>query len=1202
MKPFVHLHTHSHYSLLDGLGKIDELLDRAQELGMTAMALTDHANIYGAVEWCIMAKARGIKPIIGCEMYICHDMYSHGNSSDDKLRYHLVLLVENETGYKNLLKLITLSNLEGFHIKPRIDNKLLKKHHEGLIALSGCQKGEIPSALASGDTKKALSIAKEYQKIFGKDNFFLELQDHPDQQKINEGLLEISKKTEIPVVATEDIHYIHSQDAPIQDILLCIQTNRKVYEKDRKNFANQNLSLRTQEEMAQAFSKIPEALENTIKIADRCNFQIKLGETDLPTYPIPEGETADSFLRKLTLEGLRRHFKEDEIKKEHLDRMEYELDIIQKTGYSAYFLIVQDFINWAKNEGIIVGPGRGSAAGSFVSYLTGITDIDPIKYNLLFERFLNPERVSMPDVDVDFADDRRDDVLDYCREKYGKDHVAHIITFGTMAAKAAIRDAGRALGLPYDFCDKTAKYIPMFSDIEKALQDAPDFKRLYDTNPEARKLIDSARRLEGVCRHASVHACGIVITPKPVSEYTPLQQVSGHEEYVTQYSSSTKTSYVEKIGLLKMDFLGLKNLTIIQNTLKIIKKIHAVDIQMATLPLDDPKTYKLLQEGKTTGVFQLESSGMKRYLKLLKPTVFEDIIAMVALYRPGPMEWIPDFIDGKHGKKIIQYIHPKLEPILKDTYGVAVYQEQVMRIARDLAGFSMGEADVLRKAMGKKIIELIQEQKEKFAKRCVENGISEEIARKVFAFIEPFAGYGFNRSHAACYGLIGYQTAYLKAHYPAEFMAALMTSDQDNSDRIAIEAAECRGMGIHVLPPDINESFEEFAVILHEKKEEDKNLSQNANKNLPKKDFQFQIPVERKYIIRFGLNAIKNVGKPVSKEIVAERKRNGRFVSLTNFVERVHTKDLNKKSIEALAKVGALEMICERNTILGNIENILAFSKSKSKEKESNQSSLFSGSSFTPPSIRLRKIEDSTRFQKLRWERELLGLYVSDHPTSEYKEYLDMMCPPIHGLNLSDNDKSVRIGGVIQAVKEIHLKDKKTMAFVTLENTTGSIEALVFPKTYKKTKETWTSGSLVIIDGKISTKDGECKLITNSVAPLQRDALEMINRIKATRAMYHQDTQKEPASISSQQTTHQKITSENEVLPSFIEEKDNVLIIFIPENTSKKTLEELSLYLQTCPKGEMLIFLKLKNKTIKTSFSLSFDDTHKKNIQNILSQ
>ena len=1181
MSRFVHLHTHSHYSLLDGLGKIDELLDRAKELGMNAMALTDYGNLYGAVEWCVTAKDRGIKPIIGCEMYVTKNMRSQGNGPDDKKRYHITLLVENQTGYKNLLKLVTLSYLEGFNDKPRIDKEALTLYHEGLIALSGCHEGEVPSMAKTGNVKKTKKIALEYQAIFGKKNFFLEIQDHPqskDQKIINETLITLSKESDLPLVATADIHYIYPQDAPVQDILLCIQTNRKVYEKDRMNYMDYDLSLRSPEAMERVFAHTPEAIENTAKIADRCNFQIKLGETQLPTYPLPEGETPDSYLRQLTLEGLSRHYKDDEITKEHRERMEYELDIIQKTGYSAYFLIVQDFINWARRQGIVVGPGRGSAAGSFVSYLVGITNIDPIKYHLLFERFLNPERVSMPDVDIDFADDRRDDVLNYCREKYGKDHVAHIITFGTMAARAAIRDAGRALGLPYDFCDKTAKLIPMFSTISQTLENVPDFKLLYDKNAEAKKLIASAKRLEGVCRHASVHACGIVITPKPVSDYTPMQRVAGHDEYVTQYSSSTKTSYVEKIGLLKMDFLGLKNLTIIQNTLRIIKKIHNLTIEIDAIPLDDAKTYELLQKGKTTGVFQLESSGMKRYLKLLKPTVFEDIIAMVALYRPGPMEWIPDFIDGKHGQKTIEYVHPKLEPILQETYGVAVYQEQVMRIARDLAGFTMGEADVLRKAMGKKILELIQEQKIKFIQGCVANGVTEEIATKVFTFIEPFAGYGFNRSHAACYGLIGYQTAYLKAHYPAEFMAALMTSDQDNSDRIAIEATECRDMGIDVLSPNINKSFEEFAVVLEESDPKDTDSS------------------KKKVTIRFGLNAIKNVGKSVCAEIVSERKRNGPYTSFTQFIERVHTRDLNKKSIEALAKVGALEDVSERNEILANIENILSFSKAKSRERESNQSSLFSPASFDSPSLRLRKAEEATRFQKLRWERDLLGLYVSDHPTSEYKEYLEMVCPNINRLSLSDNERSVKIGGVVQSIKQIYLKNKKSMAFVTLENTSGSIECLVFPKMYKKTLEIWNEGSLLMIDGKISTKDGECKLIVDSVAPLGREALEMLDRIKATKRKYGQEVQGEFEKLP-EKTVTKNISKEEDLLLL----KDTSLLIYIPEQTPKEKLEKLSVFLRNLPKGSFSVSISLGGKTVATSFHIEYTQKVATSLRELLS-
>ncbi|TAK97132.1 DNA polymerase III subunit alpha, partial [Patescibacteria group bacterium] len=833
---FTHLHVHSHYSLLDGLAKIDDLLDRAKELGMDSLAITDHGVLYGAVEFFIKAKERGIKPIIGCEMYLAPNGLANKNAiAEDRRRHHLILLVKNETGYRNLMKLISIAHLDGFYYKPRIDREVLRQYAEGLVGMSACVEGEVPSAIVNGDYAKAKSLALEYRDIFGEGSFFMEVQDHPNftnQQIANQGIIKLSKETGIPIVATGDIHYARKEDASIQDILLCIQTNRKVDETDRMNLLQFDLSMRSPEELAVAFKDNPEALSNTQLVADQCNLQIELGKTLLPHFDVPEGYTTETYLRHLTEAGLAKRYG-DTVTDEHRTRMDYELSVIEKTGYASYFLIVQDFVNWAKEQGIVVGPGRGSAAGSFVSYLTGITNIDPIKYNLLFERFLNPERVSMPDIDMDFADDRRDEVLDYVRNKYGHDHVAQIITFGTMAARAAIRDAGRALGYPYDYCDKTAKMIPMFHTMEQTLDQVPEFRAFYNSDPQARKLIDSAKRLEGVARHASMHACGVVITKSPVTDYTPLQRVIGKEGTVTQYSSSTKSSYVEKIGLLKMDFLGLKNLTIIQNTLRIVRKVRDLSLNIDDIPLDDELAYKLLQSAKTTGVFQLESTGMKRYLKQLKPTVLEDIIAMVALYRPGPMEWIPDFIAGKHGIKKVKYLHPKLEPILSNTYGVAVYQEQIMQIARDLAGFTMGEADVLRKAMGKKIFELIKEQKIKFVAGCVKNGIDEKVADKVFAFIEPFAGYGFNRSHAACYALVGYQTAYLKAHFPAEFMAALLTSDQHDIDRVAIEVSECQEMGIQVLPPSINESFEDFAVIVGED------------------------GAER---IRFGLNAIKNVG------------------------------------------------------------------------------------------------------------------------------------------------------------------------------------------------------------------------------------------------------------------------------------------------------------------------------------------------------
>ncbi|KKQ00135.1 MAG: polymerase III catalytic subunit, DnaE type protein [Candidatus Moranbacteria bacterium GW2011_GWD2_36_198] len=936
---YTHLHVHSHYSLLDGLGKVDDLLDRAKELGMESIALTDHGVMYGAVELFIKAKEKGIKAIIGCEMYVtAGDYTSKDATAENRKRYHLILLVKDEVGYHNLMKLVSLAHLDGFYYKPRIDRKLLRKYAKGLIGLSACTEGEIPAQIIMGNYDKAKELALEYKDIFDEGGFFLEVQDHkkyPSQAIANEGIFKLAKEINLPVVATCDVHYVNKEDASAQDILLCVQTNRKVYESDRMNLMDFDLSLRSPEEVLAGFPDNPEVLSNTQLVTDQCDFKIKMGETQLPHFDVPDGKTDMAYLVELCEKGLTKKYGEN-ITEIHRTRMDYELSVIEKCGYGSYFLIVQDFVNWARANGIVVGPGRGSAAGSFVSYLTGITNVDPIEYNLLFERFLNPERVSMPDVDMDFADDRREDVLNYVRQKYGNDHVSQIITFGTMAARAAIRDTGRALGIPYDFCNKTSQMIPMFTSIKKALEEVPEFKDHYNSSEDARKLIDSAMRLEGVIRHAGMHACGVVITKEPVTYYSPIQNITGSREgTVTQYSSSTKSSYVEKIGLLKMDFLGLKNLTIIQNTLRIVKKTKGIDIDIDTIPIDDVKTYELLQEARTTGVFQLESSGMKRYLKMLKPTVIEDIIAMVALYRPGPMDWIPDFISGKHGRKI-KYVHPKLEPILKNTYGVAVYQEQVMQIARDLAGFTMGEADVLRKAMGKKIFELIKEQKIKFVEGCIANGSTKEIAEKVFSFIEPFAGYGFNRSHAACYAIIGYQTAYLKAHYPAAFMAALQTSDQDNIDRIAIEAAECHDMGIKVLAPNVNESFEDFAVIT---------------------------ATDGTESIRFGFNAIKNVGHVIASEIVAERKRNGKFKSLGDFLERVETKDLNKKSIDALAKVGALDELGERNQIVESMEQILMFTKSVQKSKNSNQVSLFGEAILETPQVPLLEVESASKKQ-----------------------------------------------------------------------------------------------------------------------------------------------------------------------------------------------------------------------------------------------
>ena len=1156
MPKFTHLHVHSHYSLLDGLGKIDDLLDRAKELGMDSLALTDHGVLYGAVEFFIKAKERGIKPIIGCEMYLTpNDLHSKNPTVEDRKRYHLILLVKNEKGYKNLMKLISVAHLEGFYYKPRIDKELLQEYSEGLIGMSACIEGEVPAAVVSGNYQKAKDLAVEYEEIFGKGNFYMEIQDHPnfENQKIaNEGMIKISQETGIPIVVTGDVHYVNKDDSDVQDILLCIQTNRKVHEKDRMTMRDFNLSMRSPRELQETFSHMPHALENTQKIAQQCNFQLRLGDTLLPHFEVPEGFTSESYLRHLAEEGLMNRFK-DKVTQEHKDRLEYELSIIEKTGFASYFLIVQDFVNWAKDQDIIVGPGRGSAAGSFVSYLIGITNIDPIEYNLLFERFLNPERVSMPDVDLDFADDRRDEVLDYVRNKYGHDHVAQIITFGTMAARAAIRDAGRALGYPYDFCDKTAKMIPMFSSIEEAMGNISELKQLYQNDPSGKQLIDSAKRLEGVVRHASMHACGVVITKKPVTEYTPLQKIaSAGEGTVTQYSSSTKSSYVEKIGLLKIDFLGLKNLTIIQNTLRIVRKTRNLEINIDDIPLDDKKTFELLQRAQTTGVFQLESSGMKRYLKQLKPTVFEDVIAMVALYRPGPMDWIPDFIARKHGRKQVKYLHPKLEPILKKTYGVAVYQEQVMQIARDLAGFTLGEADVLRKAMGKKIHSLIKEQREKFIEEAVKNKVDKSIAEKVFNFIEPFAGYGFNRSHAACYALIGYQTAYLKARFPAEFMAALLTSDQGNIDRVAIEVSECQEMGIEVLPPNINESFEEFAVIKGDDAIE------------PARHVSAGVAGGR---IRFGLNAIKNVGINVAHEIVEERKRNGKYKDIGDLINRVETKDLNKKSLESLFKVGALDELGERNHLLSSSENILTFSKNLHRAKDSNQTSLFGGMELEAPSITLVEADPATKKQKLQWEKELLGLYVSDHPASDYQEYLEKMAIPIKDLINDMVNNKVRLGGVISKVQKIFLKNQnKAMLFVTIEDLSGRIELLVFPKTLERLEGLFGEDKVILTEGKLSDKDGNFKLIVDDAKEITQSEMENFKRIQATRKVNEQLA-----------TNHRQDEINN---------KKARLLITLPDKSSKDILQKLSQFFDKCTLGGMKVYVSVNGSRLETPYCI----------------
>ncbi len=1212
-KKFTHLHVHTHYSLLDGLGKIEDIMDRVKELGMDSIAITDHGTMYGVPEFYDKATKAGIKPLLGCEMYLAPNGLKNKQAGVDDKRYHLTLIAKNNKGYRNLMKLATIAHLEGFYYKPRIDMKVLKEYSEGIIGMSGCVQGEISQLVIGGKYETAKKKALEYQEIFGKGNYYLELQHLPNldiQDIANKGLTKIYKETGIPVVATADLHYIYPEDSAIQDILVCIQTGKKIADTNRLSMTDHKLHLKTPEEMWENFKHIPEALTNTQKVADKCNVTIKFGETLLPEFDVPEGFTAASYLRKLCDEGIKARYTDQglEYTDEHEKRLEYELGIISKMGFDAYFLIVADFIVWAKDEGIAVGPGRGSAAGSFVSYLTKITDIDPIKYDLLFERFLNPDRISMPDVDVDFSDHRRDEVLAYVRKKYGDDHVAQIITFGTMAAKAAIRDAGRVLDVEYSYCDKLSKMVPDFTKLPDALETSKELAAEYKNNADAKRVIDSALKLEGVARHASVHACGVVITAKPVTEYSPMQYMKGkgnnENAIVTQYAASSKASYVEKIGLLKMDFLGLKNLTIIENAIEIIEATTGDKIKVEKIPLDDKETFELFQRGDTTGIFQLESAGMKRYLKKLKPTTFEDIIAMVALYRPGPMEWIPDFIDGKHGKKQITYLHPNLKPILEKTYGVAVYQEQVMQMAQAIAGFTGGEADILRKAMGKKIPEMIAEEKIKFIDGAEKQGIDRKLSEKIFAFIEPFAGYGFNRSHAACYALIGYQTAYLKSRYPVQFMAALLNADKGDIDRIAIEVEEARAMNIEVLPPDINESFSAFAVV-KEAKQEEKALKMKNGRVLSKEEITQEEKQRKrdeserrkmtttkntsqkpKEIIRFGLEAIKGVGTNIVEKIIAERKMNGPFKHIIDFVERVQDKDMNKRSIEALAKSGALDNITDghRNKVLENIQILLDYAKSHQKNTASGQSSLFAtgdddNKGIEAPKLVLQEAEKISKKQRLSWEKELLGLYVSDHPLRNYQEFFKKNAVPIRQLGRQHLEQRITIGGIITKIQKIYTRRNQLMYFATIEDGLGKMEVLVFPKVLEKDFDLWKEENIVLLKGRYSEKDGESKLLCESGV--------IINERELKR--YEKEASNKPASTTNTGFAPQQ--------PRLIEDSKQITI-----EIDADTFSRITSVLSQSEKGNSKIYLQASGSQdkLETTYQIKYSENFLQEIKNVV--
>ena len=1059
---FVHLHTHSHYSLLDGLAKIDDLIDRAKELGMKALALTDHGNLYGAVEFYKKAVKAEIKPILGVETYVAPRSRFEKQAKIDDNYFHLILLAENNLGWKNMIKLITKSHLEGFYYRPRVDKELLRQYHEGIIALSACLAGEIPQLILKNNFEQAEKTIKEYQEIFGSENFFLEVSHHPnipEAVKVNDALKKLSKITFAPLVATQDIHYAKPEDAEYQDILLAVQTNNKTSDENRLTMKVEDFSMRSQEQMMESFKDLPEAIENTEKIAERCNVNLTLNQILLPNFPLPEQEiSADDYLRKLVMERLSNRFEVADAKV--MERLDYELEVIKKTGFADYFLIVQDFVIWAKERGIVVGPGRGSAAGSLVSYVLGVTDINPLKYDLLFERFLNPDRISMPDIDLDFTDVRRDEVFAYIRQKYGEDRVAQIITFGTMAARAAVRDAGRALGLSYGFCDQLAKLIPALphQKLDDAIKKVPELNELYKNNPDAKKVIDAAFKLEGVARHASVHAAGVVVSKEPLTDYVPLQRAPQNENIViTQFDMYS----IEDLGLLKIDLLGLKNLTIIEEAIRLIKEIQGEEIKISQIPLDDKKTFKLLQETDTTGIFQLESSGMRRYLRELKPTELEDIIAMVALYRPGPIELIPSFINRKHGREKVKYLHPKLEPILEKTYGIGIYQEQMMRIARDLAGFSLAEADTLRKAIGKKIKVLLGAQKEKLLRGMMENGIDEPTAKQIWELFPPFARYGFNRSHAACYALIGYWTAYLKSHWPIEFMTALLNADSGDTERIAFLISEAQKNDINILAPDINKSFVNF------------------------------VPEEKN--IRFGLLAIKNVGLNIVQAIIEERQRGGPFQNFSDFLIRVRHKDLNKKSLESLIKVGVFDSLnTDRAGLLAKIEEILAFSQNIKRSLNSSQISLFGANYQASPGLFKKELNGNGApipdKEKLSWEKELVGLYISGHPLNQFSEKLkNNRIKPIKEL-LADkrgvNGNSRRIAGVISNVKRIISKLGQPILFAKIEDLGGGLEVIVFSDTLAKNPTVWRENNVVIVEGRLSWRNNEPKFICQQAVEL----------------------------------------------------------------------------------------------------------------------
>ncbi len=1056
---FVHLHVHSQFSLLDGACKIPDLIALAKEYRMPAVALTDHGNMFGAIEFYLEAMKNGIKPIIGCEIYVAPaSRLEKTIKGIEEASYHLILLAKDEEGYRNLMKLVSLGYLEGFYYKPRVDKELLSQYSKGLIAQSACLQGEIPYLIVKGKYEEAKVVAARYNEIFGKGNFYLELQKNliPDQDIANDGLLKLAKELELPIVATGDVHYMAKNHARAHEALLCIQTQSTLNDPGHMKFSTDEFYFKSPEEFKQMFAELPQALNSTVEIAEKCNLELDFNKTHLPAFNPPEGKTREQHLRELVENGLKKRYASTD--KAIKDRVDHELEIIKKTGFISYFLIAWDFINYAKSQGIPVGPGRGSAAGSVVSYALGITDLDPLKYDLIFERFLNPDRVSLPDIDIDFCYERRGEVINYVIEKYSKENVAQVITFGTMKARAVIRDVGRVMDIGYGEVDRIAKLVPeeLEMTLDKALKYEPELRNLYKSDPRIKELINVSLALEGLTRHASTHAAGVVISDEPLTNYIPLFRM-GEDQISTGYEMKS----LEKIGLLKMDFLGLRTLTVVDGAVKIIKRTKAVDIDIENIRMDDAKTFALLSNAESFGIFQLESSGMRELLRKLKPNKFEDIIAILALYRPGPIAsgLVEDFIKRKHGLSAIKYDHKILEPILKETYGIIVYQEQVMRIASQFAGFTMSQADSLRRAMGKKIPEDMEQARAAFIDGAAKKGIDRRTAEKVFNFIEYFAGYGFNKSHSTAYALISYRTAYLKANYPVEFMTALLTSERDNIDKVAFHIEEAQRMGIQILPPNVNESFSKFTVVGD--------------------------------AIRFGLSAVKNVGQGAIDSIVTARNMHGKFKSLYDFCEHTDLRLVNRRVLESLIKCGAMdEFGLHRSQLTAILDDCLESGSMLHKERRSGQLSFFEEfgphSKVHPRGREIPKIPEWPESQLLAFEKEMLGFYITGHPLAKYEKMVRAYSTcSIKELAKRKPEEEVTLGGIISKVKFTTTKAKsEKMAIISLEDLSGQCELLVFPKTFSATEKFIRKDAIVFVKGRVNLREERPKIVANDIIPL----------------------------------------------------------------------------------------------------------------------